>query len=114
MTTDLSGRFTTTTFPLYAENKYGKKFSELTENEKAVTWNEYNEWKTGEGRDKIRDISAIYRKVAQQASETIKRHGAEYANTPTEVKNLEVLVSDLYNNIIGRDESDWLEGAQTT
>lgn len=114
MTTDLSGRFTTTTFPLYAENKYGKKFSELTENEKAVTWNEYNEWKTGEGRDKIRDISAIYRKVAQQASETIKKHGAEYANTPTEVKNLEVLVSDLYNNIIGRDESDWLEGAQTT
>lgn len=114
MTTDLSGRFTTTTFPLYAENKYGKKFSELTENEKAVTWNEYNEWKTGEGRDKIRDISAIYREVAQQASETIKKHGAEYANTPTEVKNLEVLVSNLYNNIIGRDESDWLEGAQTT
>ena len=114
MTTDLSGRFTTTTFPLYAENKYGKKFSELTENEKAVTWNEYNEWKTGEGRDKIRDISAIYREVAQQASETIKKHGAEYANTPTEVKNLEILVSDLYNNIIGRDESDWLEGAQTT
>ena len=114
MTTDLSGRFTTTTFPLYAENKYGKKFSELTENEKAVTWNEYNEWKTGEGRDKIRDISAIYREVAQQASETIKKHGAEYANIPTEVKNLEVLVSDLYNNIIGRDESDWLEGAQTT
>lgn len=114
MTTDLSGRFTTTTFPLYAENKYGKKFSELTENEKAVTWNEYNEWKTGEGRDKIRDISAIYREVAQQASETIKKHGDEYANTPTEVKNLEVLVSNLYNNIIGRDESDWLEGAQTT
>lgn len=114
MTTDLSGRFTTTTFPLYAENKYGKKFSELTENEKAITWNEYNEWKTGEGRDKIRDISAIYREVAQQASKTIKKHGAEYTNTPTEVKNLEVLVSDLYNNIIGRDESDWLEGAQTT
>lgn len=113
MTTDLSGRFTTTTFPLYAENKYGKKFSELTENEKAVTWNEYNEWKTGEGRDKIRDISAIYREVAQQASETIKRHGAEYTKTPAEVKNLEVLVSNLYNNIIGRNESDWLEGAQT-
>ncbi len=114
MTTDLSGRFTTTTFPLYAENKYGKKFSELTENEKAVTWNEYNEWKTGEGRDKIRDISAIYREVAQQASETIKKHGVEYAKTPVEVKNLEALVSNLYNNIIGRDESDWLEGAQTT
>ena len=113
MTTDLSGRFTTTTFPLYAENKYGKKFSELTENEKAVTWNEYNEWKTGEGRDKIRDISSIYRQVAQQASETIKKHGAEYAKTPEEVKNLETIVSNLYNNIIGRDESDWLEGAQT-
>lgn len=114
MTTDLSGRFTTTTFPLYAENKYGKKFSELTENEKAVTWNEYNEWKTGEGRDKIRDISSIYRRIAQQASETIKRHGTEYAKIPEEVKNLETIVSNLYNNIIGRDESDWLEGAQTT
>lgn len=114
MTTDLSGRFTTTTFPLYAENKYGKKFSELTENEKAVTWKEYNEWKTGEGRDKIRDISSIYRQVAQQASETIKKHGAEYAKIPEEVKNLETIVSNLYNNIIGRDESDWLEGAQTT
>ena len=114
MTTDLSGRFTTTTFPLYAENKYGKKFSELTENEKAVTWNEYNEWKTGEGRDKIRDISSIYRQIAQQASATIKKHGAEYAKIPEEVKNLETIVSNLYNNIIGRDESDWLEGAQTT
>lgn len=114
MTTDLSGRFTTTTFPLYAENKYGKKFSELTENEKAVTWNEYNEWKTGEGRDKIRDISSIYRQIAQQASATINKHGAEYAKIPEEVKNLEAIVSNLYNNIIGRDESDWLEGAQTT
>ena len=45
MTTDLSGRFTTTTFPLFAENKYKKKFAELTENEKATTWKEYNEWK---------------------------------------------------------------------
>lgn len=80
----------------------------------AVTWNEYNEWKTGDGRDKIRDISSIYRQIAQQASETIKKHGAEYAKIPEEVKNLETIVSNLYNNIIGRDESDWLEGAQTT
>lgn len=113
MTTDLGGRFTTTTFPLYAENKYGKKFSQLTENEKAVTWNEYQEWKSGEGRDKIRDISAIYRQVAQQASETINKHGKEYAKTPIEVKNLDAIVSNLYNNIIGKDENVWLSNAQT-
>lgn len=112
MTADLSGRFTTTTFPLYAENKYGKKFSELTENEKAVTWNEYNEWKTGEGRDKIRDISSIYRTIAQKANETIKKQASEHAKIPNEVKTIEMLLSNRYNNIIGADESQWLENAQ--
>jgi len=41
MTNNLSSKFTTTTFPLYAERKYGRKFSELTENDKAVAWKEY-------------------------------------------------------------------------
>ena len=112
MTADLSGRFTTTTFPLYAENKYGKKFSQLTENEKAVTWNEYNEWKAGEGRDKIRDISSIYRTIAQKANETIKKQASEHVKIPNEVKTIEMLLSNHYNNIIGTDESQWLENAQ--
>lgn len=112
MTTDLSGRLTATTFPLYAENKYGKRFSELTENEKAVTWKEYEEWKAGDGRDKIKEISSIYRQIAQQASETIKRHASEHAQTPEQVRNLEAIVSNLYKNINGVDEADWLNAAQ--
>lgn len=114
MTTDLSGKLLTTTFPLYAENKYGKKFSELTENEKAITWKEYNEWKVSEGRDKIRNISSIYRDIAAKASETIKKHGQEYLQIPEEVKNLESTISELYNGIYGKDEDAWLQNAQLT
>lgn len=114
MTTDLSGRFTTTTFPLFAENKYKKKFAELTENEKATTWKEYNEWKVGEGRDKIRDISNVFRTITQKSAETLKKQAKEHEKISPQVKNLDAFVSNLYNGIYGVDETNWLERAQLT
>lgn len=112
MTPDLSGLFTSVTFPLYAENKYNKKFKDLTENEKAVTWKEYQEWKSGEGREQIINSASIYRRISQLASDAIKRHLNEYSQIPLEIKKINALVSRLYNNINGIDESSWLENAQ--
>lgn len=112
MTNNLSSKFTTTTFPLYAERKYGRKFSELTENDKAVAWKEYEQWKSGEGRDRIREMSAIYRQIAEQASSVIKDHQAEYLRNYQELQNLDRIVSNLYNPIVGVSEELWLESTQ--
>ena len=112
MTTDLSGQFTTITFPLFAENEYKKKFSELTENEKAVAYEKYQVWKTGEGRDKIREISSAYRTMAVQASQAIQEQAKGFDSVPKAVKDIDQFVSNLYNSVQGIDEASWLESAQ--
>lgn len=112
MTTALSGKFVSVTFPLYAENKYSKKFSELTDNEKAVTWKEYEVWKSTEGREKIHTISTIYRDIAQQASKVIQEQGKKHEKIPEEVRNLERIVSSIYDVIQGTNEAEWLQSAQ--
>ncbi len=112
MTTDLSGRFTAASFPLYVEAKYHKKYSDLTENEKAISWEEYENWKTSEGRDKIRDMAAIYRTISEQASKVIKKHSDEYLKGDTHIRNFNNLITRIFNTIDGNSESDWLSNAQ--
>lgn len=112
MTTDLSGRFTAASFPLYVEAKYHKKYSELTENEKAVSWEEYKNWKSTEGRDKIRDMAAIYRTVSEEASKVIKKHADEYLKGNTHIQNFNNLITRIFNSVNGVSESDWLFNAQ--
>ena len=78
LTTALSSKFTATTFPLFAEQKYGKKFSELTEEDKAKALEEYKNWKTTEGKEQLHTLAQIYLQVAGQSSQVIKNHEQAY------------------------------------
>ncbi len=122
MTTALSSRFTATTFPLFAEQKYGKKFSELTEEDKAKALEDYQNWKTTEGREHLHTLAQIYRQVAEQSSQVIKNHEQAYMQTSQELLSLNSFISKLYTEVrqgaqlfhlpFVADESTYLELAQ--
>lgn len=111
MTDVLSGIFTTTTFPLYAEHVTGKKYSEISEDTKAKLYESYTQWKTGEGRQKIKDMSAIYRKVAELSSKTILDQNNKYLQQFKDLQILASLTSNIYQ-VDGQDETSWLQSAQ--
>lgn len=122
LTTALSSKFTTTTFPLFAEQKYGKKFSELTEEDKAKALEDYKNWKTTEGREQLHTLAQIYRQVAEQSSQVIKNHEQTYMQTSQELLSLNSFISKLYTEVrqgaqlfhlpFVADESTYLKLAQ--
>lgn len=122
LTTALSSKFTATTFPLFAEQKYGKKFSELTEEDKAKALEDYKNWKTTEGREQLHTLAQIYRQVAEQSSQVIKNHEQTYMQTSQELLSLNSFISKLYTEVrqgaqlfhlpFVADESTYLELAQ--
>lgn len=111
MTPALSGSLTTVTFPLFAEQMYGKKFSELVNDEKATAWDKYTKWKQSEGREHIKDISTIFRNISYQVSNLLKQNEVTYKQTAPELKQVSQLVSQLYANYENTD-SAWLQTAQ--
>lgn len=117
MTSALSSRFTATTFPLFAEQKYNKKFSELTDEEKAKALESYKNWKTTEGREQLHTLAQIYRQVAEQSSQVIKQHEQTYLQTSQELMQLNKVISNLYTVQDGKylpivNDSDFLELSQ--
>lgn len=111
MTTDLSGNLVSTTFPLFAENKYGKKLSELTEQEKAITWKEYETWKVSEGREKIKTMARIFRNMTKEASATITQSIEAYKKVPSEINELNTLLSESWNPFSSQTDEEWLQQA---
>lgn len=111
MTPALSGNLTTVTFPLFAEQMYGKKFSELTNDEKATAQDKYTKWKASEGREHIKEISTAFRNISYQVSNLIKQNEEEYTSIAPELQQVNSLVSQLYENSEGR-ETAWLKTAQ--
>lgn len=111
MTPALSGNLITVTFPLFAEQMYGKKFSDLTNNEKAIAYDKYTKWKSSEGREHIKEISTIFRNISYQVSNLLKQSEEEYTSTAPKLQQINSLISQLYQNAEGR-ETDWLVNAQ--
>ena len=114
----LSGRFVTTTFPLYAEAKYNKKYSELSEGEKSSALQEYKNWKNTEGKEQIHTMAKIYRNIAQQSSQVLKKHEQEYLSIPENLLKMNEVISQLYTNAQGyylpaiKNEEEYLKLAQ--
>ena len=122
-TSALSGEFTTPTFPLYAENMYHKKLSELTEDEKQRALKYYQNWKATEGREQLHTLAQIYRYVAEQSSQVIKNHEKTYMQTSQELANLNNIISRFYTitTVDGHkvylprifEDQDYLDAAQS-
>lgn len=96
MTPALSGNLTTVTFPLFAEQMYGKKFSELTNDEKATAQDKYTKWKTSEGREHIKEISTAFRNISYQVSNLIKQSAKEYESTRDVLQSFNKLLASKY------------------
>ena len=96
MTPALSGNLTTVTFPLFAEQMYGKKFSELTNDEKATAQDKYTKWKASEGREHIKEISTAFRNISYQVSNLIKQSAKEYESTRDVLQSFNKLLASKY------------------
>lgn len=96
MTPALSGNLTAVTFPLFAEQMYGKKFSELTNDEKATAQDKYTRWKTSEGREHIKAISTAFRNISYQVSNLIKQSAKEYESTRDVLQSFNKLLASKY------------------
>ena len=96
MTPALSGSLTTVTFPLFAEQMYGKKFSELTNDEKAIAQDKYTKWKTSEGREHIKEISTAFRNISYQVSNLIKESAIQYKSTRDVLQSFNKLLASKY------------------
>ena len=99
MTTAISGYFVTPTYPLFAENYYSKKFSELTDTEKSDSLEKYKKWKETEGKDTLKIMSRIYRKIAEESSKVIKQHEQQYLETPQDLLQANDAISKLFTVI---------------
>ena len=111
MTQALSGKLATTTLPLFAEQMFGKKYSELNENEKAVAYEKYSKWKNSEGREHIKTMSSIFRNISYKVSDLLEGSAKEYIKMNPYLRSVTTLINSLYNNPENREE-DWLQKAQ--
>lgn len=112
-TSALSSQFgVATTFPLFAEQYYGRKYSELTENDKAAALEKYKQWKSTEGRERIHLMAQIYKDFTQQTSRVIKQHEQTYLQTSPELLELNSVISQIYPSSQEIDENLFLQLAQ--
>ena len=104
LTPAISKTFLVTTFPLYAEQKYKKKFSELTDNEKATALTEYKSWKSSEAKDDIAMVANIYRKMVENSSSVILKSTQKYLQTPESLLELNKIISNLYTYVVDENQ----------
>ena len=86
---------------------FGKKYSELNENEKAVAYEKYSKWKNSEGREHIKTMSSIFRNISYKVSDLLEESAKEYIKMDPYLRSVTALINSLYNNPENREE-DWL------
>lgn len=98
MTPALSGLYTTPIFTLYAENMFKKPYDQLSENEKQIAGESYNNWKQMEGREQIQTMADIYRRFANSANSLLTNLASSryYKLRPYALTKLTEAISNLY------------------
>lgn len=100
----LSSHFTFPTYILYAEHKFKKKYSELTETQRKEAADEYAKWASTEKVDQIRTLAHIYYDIAKSASDIIKQSGEKYQQDPRAIYSFNDRVAQLFETVIGKDK----------
>lgn len=100
----LSSHFTFPTYILYAEHKFKKKYSELTETQRKEAADEYAKWASTEKVDQIRTLAHIYYDIAKSASDAIKQSGEKYQQDPRAIYSFNDRVAQLFETVIGKDK----------
>lgn len=95
------------TLQMYSEKKFGKKLSELTDQQKAETKKEYEQWKVSDGRDQIIEGAWFYRDMAAKATKLINSFQEQYSKNADTIRELNNILSGIYtgleenNNAVG-------------
>lgn len=108
----LSGSFIKTTFPLYAEQKFGKKFQDLTKEEKAQAAEEYKNWKTTEARENLQTMALNFLEFAKQFSNVVKEDEQTYLSTSKELQQITQAVDKLNKRLLYTNNQNLLQVTQ--
>ena len=108
MTTALSGENTLTTFPLYAEAISGKKFADISNQDKESYRQSYKIFMETEARDRIHVLSQVYRQAAEQSSKVLKSQEQTYLQNFEQLKKLNELVQSLTPHLLSQKDLDSL------
>lgn len=111
-TSFLSGNFIKTTFPLYAEWKYGKKFKDLTEEEKAQAADDYKNWKTTTARDELQTMALNFLEFEKQFSKVVKNHEQTYLSTSKELQQITESIDKLNRQLLYVNDANKLQTVQ--
>lgn len=96
MTPALSGNLISITYPMFAEQLYGRKFDSLTANEKEEAKKKYDQWKVSDGRDKIKEVSRAFRNISYSISPIIQQNIQNYKDASQELQLLDGLITSIY------------------
>ena len=110
VSTHLSGSFIQATLPLFAQQKYGKKFQDLTEEEVNQVTEEYEKWKTTELRDRLHNMAMTFVEFEKQFSSVVKDHEQTYLQNSEKINQLLYSVDKLNrwlknNDLVGIQEN---------
>ena len=99
MSTAVSGAYMAPTLIQYAENKTGKKVTEIPKNELEEISKEYEGWKNSGFKDAVRIAASIHKSIAKTVAPLFQNHSLKYYESINEeLRNtLGVLQSSLNN-----------------
>lgn len=103
MSETLNNTFSSLSFPKFAEKKFNRNYSELTESEIDSALKAFRIWKSGEGRDEVKSNAQLYMQIAEQASNLLTTQSNTYKNIPENVRRLNLAVSNIYQQLDNPD-----------
>lgn len=88
VSTGIFGREVLSTFTFYAENKEGKKISEIPEARLTELKKEYEIFRQTNSAERTHTLSRLYAQIAERASKLLTQSATEYSQRDQELKKL--------------------------
>lgn len=97
VSTGIFGREALSTFTFYAENKEGKKISEIPEARLTELKKEYETFRQANSAERTHTLSRLYAQIAERASKLLTQSSTEYSQRDQELKKLIQVFTEINN-----------------
>ena len=87
------------TLPMYAKNKFGRDFKDLSEVEKQQATTEFQQWEQFDYKDKIRNAADVFLDYVRESSNVITNQGNFYRNQSKTLKDITSRLTNIYKNL---------------
>lgn len=110
VSTFLSGTFNYQTLPLFAEQKYGKKIQDITEEELNQAKEDYEQLKTTSMRDDLSTVAMTFLDLDKQFSSVVKNSVDIYRQNSEKTRQVLQLIDKLNQDLLYTDNIEEIHG----